>query len=82
MWYRRMGFDTITHGSIHDELERQYQPFHTIKTILKKRKSDEFLSMSFDKRKAGGNIKYIGAYLYFRSPVRTIPERTHQERDS
>ena len=37
------------------------------KPYLKERKSDEFLSMSSDKKKADRNTKYNGAYLYFRS---------------
>ena len=68
IWYRRMGFGTINCCSIHDKLERHYHNVvHSIKTILKERKSDKFLWMSFDNWKADGNIKYIGAYLYFRS---------------
>ena len=68
LYFRRMRSGKITFDSVDEQLEPSYQKIVSkIKSNFAARKSSNIISLGFDKWKASGNVKFIGAYIYFHS---------------
>ena len=68
LFFKRMRFGRISFDSVDEQLKLSYHEIVSkIESTFAARKSSDFIPLSFDKWKASGNVKFIGAYINFRS---------------
>ena len=67
-FFKRMRFGKTTFDSVDEQLELSYHEIVSkVKSNFAARKSSNNISLSLDKWKASGNVKFNGAYIYFHS---------------